>query len=126
MAKKKVAAEPKAQPTEEVHVDDLYTAFKAAYRKLKKARYMLFLKGKEHFLAKEWEEAKVCFDTLKHNIILHTQDKPTPAKAVRQIEYIADHIKPLKYKTANSQAQSNHLLYMKNQIDTLDRMIYDD
>ena len=125
MAKKKAkVVQLQTEPTEEIRVDDLYTAFKVAYDDLKHARYALFLKAKELFLAKEWEKSKKCFEILKDNIFKHTKDKPTPALAVRQIEYIADHLKPLKYKTANSSAQQNHVTYMKNQIETLDRLIY--
>lgn len=126
MSKKKVkAAEVKPKQTEEVHVDDLYTAFKAAYEALKSGRYKLFLKGKEHFLKGEYGEAKHYFEELKNSLFRHTQDTTRPlAKCVQLTEYIADHIKPLKYKTANSTAQSDHLKYMKNHIDTLDRQIY--
>ena len=125
MAKKKAkVVQVQAEPTEEIRVDDLYTAFRAAYEALKHGRYKLFLKAREHFLAEEYQKAQDEFRKLKESLIKHSLDKPTPAKATKLAEYVTDHVMPLKYRTSNSSGQKDHIKYMKNHIDTLDGQLY--
>ena len=107
-----------------VKIDDLYTAFKAAYEALRDGRFKLYLQAKEHFLAKEYEEAAAIFKKLKENVHEHTQETRTPAEAVRELEYLAEHMLPPRHTRGRKELTRQHLRYMKNRILDIESVIY--